>query len=165
MLVSEQLLTAGTTARFHTRSGWLGAECADGRITLDFPAVVESARNVACTGARPVAVTNCLNFGDPTNPDVMWQFAEAVRGIGDACRRLGTPVTGGNVSFYNETNTAAIYPTPVIGMLGVLDDAGRAVRLGLRRDGDTLILLGRTAPGDFGGSDQKDRSCRLVKFT
>jgi phosphoribosylformylglycinamidine synthase subunit PurL len=116
-------------------------------------AVAEAARNVACTGAKPLAVTNCLNFGNPEKPGVMWQFAEAVRGIGDACRELGTPVTGGNVSFYNETNGRAIYPTPVIGMLGSLQDAGRAVQSGFRADGDAIVLLGATDPADFGGSD------------
>lgn len=116
-------------------------------------AVAEAARNVACTGARPLAVTNCLNFGNPERPDVMWQFAEAVRGIGDACAELGTPVTGGNVSFYNETKGRAIYPTPVIGMLGALSDAGGAVGSAFSREGDAIVLLGVTDPGDFGGSD------------
>jgi phosphoribosylformylglycinamidine synthase len=116
-------------------------------------AVAEAARNVACTGAKPLAVTNCLNFGNPEKPGVMWQFAEAVRGIGDACRELGTPVTGGNVSFYNETNGRAIYPTPVIGMLGSLPDAATAVQSGFTTDGDAIVLLGATGPDDFGGSD------------
>jgi phosphoribosylformylglycinamidine synthase len=115
-------------------------------------AVAEAARNVACVGARPLAITNCLNFGNPEKPDVMWQFAEVVRGMGDACRALGTPVTGGNVSFYNETKGRAIFPTPVIGMLGVLDHAERAVGLRLRQDGDVLVLLGDTDLEDFGGS-------------
>ncbi|MDQ3986821.1 MAG: phosphoribosylformylglycinamidine synthase subunit PurL [Actinomycetota bacterium] len=116
-------------------------------------AVAESARNVACTGARPLAVTNCLNFGNPEKPEVMWQFAEAVRGIGDACRALGTPVTGGNVSFYNETDGRAVYPTPVIGMLGALDRAEKAVGMAFVEDGDIAFLLGETNPGDFGGSE------------
>ncbi|MGH2748798.1 MAG: phosphoribosylformylglycinamidine synthase subunit PurL [Actinomycetota bacterium] len=116
-------------------------------------AVAEGARNVACTGARPLAVTNCLNFGDPTKPGVMWQFAEAVRGITDACRALETPVVGGNVSFYNETDDRAIYPTPVIGMLGVLDRPERAVGLAFRGPGDIVVLLGTTEPTDFGGSE------------
>jgi phosphoribosylformylglycinamidine synthase len=98
-------------------------------------------------------VTNCLNFGNPEKPDVMWQFAEAVRGIGDACRELGTPVTGGNVSFYNETAGRAIFPTPVIGMLGSMSDASRAVGLAFREDGDVAVLLGATDPSDFGGSE------------
>ena len=115
-------------------------------------AVAEAGRNVACTGAKPLAITNCLNFGNPEKPEVMWQFAEAVRGIGDACRALGTPVTGGNVSFYNETEGRSIYPTPVIGMLGSIDSAERAVGLGFRNEGDALVLLGSTEP-DFGGSE------------
>ena len=115
-------------------------------------AVAEAARNVACVGARPLAVTNCLNFGNPEKPEVMWQFAEAVRGIGDACRALGTPVTGGNVSFYNETDGRSIYPTPVIGMLGALESAAHAVGLAFADDEDALVLLGRTA-ADFGGSE------------
>ncbi|HYN37128.1 MAG TPA: AIR synthase related protein, partial [Actinomycetota bacterium] len=115
-------------------------------------AVAESARNVACTGARPLAVTNCLNFGNPEKPEVMWQFAEAVRGIGDACRALATPVTGGNVSFYNETGGRSIYPTPVIGMLGAIESAERAVGSAFRNEGDAIVLLGTTRE-DFGGSE------------
>jgi phosphoribosylformylglycinamidine synthase len=116
-------------------------------------AVAEAARNVACTGATPLAITNCLNFGNPEKPEVMWQFAEVVRGISDACRAFDTPVTGGNVSFYNETNGRAIYPTPVIGMLGSLDLAERAVGLAFGDEDDEIFLLGETRPGDFGGSD------------
>jgi phosphoribosylformylglycinamidine synthase subunit PurL len=115
-------------------------------------AVAEAARNVACTGAKPLAITNCLNFGNPEKPEVMWQFAEAVRGIGDACRALATPVTGGNVSFYNETDGRSIYPTPVIGMLGAMDSADRAVGLAFQHEGDELVLLGTTS-ADFGGSE------------
>ena len=88
-------------------------------------ALAEAYRNVAATGARPLAVTNCLNFGSPEDPAVMWQFAEAVRGLADGCQALGTPVTGGNVSFYNQTGTTAILPTPVVGVLGVIDDVRR----------------------------------------
>jgi phosphoribosylformylglycinamidine synthase len=98
-------------------------------------------------------VTNCLNFGNPEKSDVMWQFAEAVRGIGDACEALATPVTGGNVSFYNETDGRAIYPTPVIGMLGAMPDASKAVGLAFRAEGDVVLLLGTTDPNDFGGSE------------
>ena len=116
-------------------------------------AVAEAARNVACTGARPLAITNCLNFGNPEKPDVMWQFAEVVRGIGDACAALETPVTGGNVSFYNESNGSAIYPTPVIGMLGVLGAPERNVGLAFRNEGDAILLLGATRSDDFGGSE------------
>jgi phosphoribosylformylglycinamidine synthase len=116
-------------------------------------AVAEAARNVACTGAEPLAITNCLNFGNPERSDVMWQFAEAVRGIGDACSALGTPVTGGNVSFYNETEGRAIYPTPVIGMLGVVGDPTLAVGSSFRTPGDVVLLAGTTEPADFGGSE------------
>ena len=116
-------------------------------------AVAEAARNVACSGGRPLAVTNCLNFGNPEKPDVMWQFSEVVRGIGDACKALGTPVTGGNVSFYNETSGRAIYPTPVIGMAGVCHSPAQSVGLGLREDGHVLMLLGSLDPGAFGGSE------------
>ncbi|MDQ4065473.1 MAG: AIR synthase-related protein, partial [Actinomycetota bacterium] len=116
-------------------------------------AVCEAAVNVACTGARPLAITNCLNFGNPEKPGVMWQFAEVIRGMSDACIALATPVTGGNVSFYNETNGRAIYPTPVIGMLGVLEDPRAARGLGFSREGDRIVLLGTTDPGAFGGSE------------
>jgi phosphoribosylformylglycinamidine synthase len=107
-------------------------------------AVAEAARNVAVVGARPVAVTNCLNFGDPERPEVMWSFAEAVRGMGDACRALQTPVTGGNVSFYNESGDSSVYPTPVVGMLGLLDDYRLLVRHGFGAGGLSIYLLGRT---------------------
>ena len=116
-------------------------------------AVAEAARNVACVGARPVAITNCLNFGSPERPEVMWQFAEVVRGIRDACLALSTPVTGGNVSFYNETKGRAIYPTPVIGMLGVLESASGSAGLAFGSPGDALVLLGDTNRDDFGGSE------------
>jgi phosphoribosylformylglycinamidine synthase subunit PurL len=114
-------------------------------------AVAEAARNVACTGTRPLAVTNCLNFGNPERPEVMWSFAEAVRGMGDACRALDTPVTGGNVSFYNETGDSAVYPTPVVGMLGVLDDYRLRLGTGLA-PGAVVYLLGDTFP-ELGGSE------------
>ena len=109
-------------------------------------AVAEAARNVACSGARPVAATNCLNFGNPEKPEVMWQFREAIDGIAEACRALGTPVTGGNVSFYNETLGQAIYPTPVIGILGILEDASHALGLSFSRAGDFIILLDAQRP-------------------
>ena len=93
-------------------------------------ALAEAYRNVAVTGAKPIAVTNCLNFGSPEDPGVMWQFAEAVRGLADGCLELGIPVTGGNVSFYNQTGAAAIHPTPVVGVLGVLDNVADRVPMG-----------------------------------
>ena len=104
-------------------------------------AVAEAARNVACSGARPWAVTNCLNFGNPEKSEVMWQFSECVDGIAEACTALGLPVTGGNVSFYNETLGRSIYPTPVIGVLGVLDEAERALGMGFRNEGDVIVVL------------------------
>jgi phosphoribosylformylglycinamidine synthase II len=103
--------------------------------------VAEAARNVACSGARPIAVTNCLNFGSPEKPEVMWQFSEIIDGLAEACTALGTPITGGNVSFYNETLGKSIYPTPVIGVLGILDDASRVLKIAFRGEGDVIILL------------------------
>jgi len=104
-------------------------------------AVAEAARNVAASGARPIAATNCLNFGSPEKPEVMWQFSEAIDGITTACNELGTPITGGNVSFYNETLGKSIYPTPVIGVLGILEDASRVLKMGFRQAGDAIVLL------------------------
>src|SRR6202521_3775505 len=104
-------------------------------------AVAEAARNVAASGARPIAATNCLNFGSPEKPEVMWQFSEVIDGLTVACNELGTPITGGNVSFYNETLGKSIYPTPVIGMLGVIDDASHALKLGFREKRDLIVLL------------------------
>ena len=114
-------------------------------------AVAEAARNVACTGARPLGITNCLNFGSPERPEVLYQFKEACRGIADACKALGTPVTGGNVSFYNESPTGAVDPTPVIGMIGLLTRADRAVPSHARAAGDVLFVLGETR-NELGGS-------------
>ena len=115
-------------------------------------AVAEAARNVACTGAKPLAITNCLNFGNPEKADVMWQFAEVIRGMKDACSALQTPVTGGNVSFYNETKGRAIYPTPVIGMLGSLAEDAQVRGSGFVNEGDAIVLVGTTGE-DFGGSE------------
>jgi phosphoribosylformylglycinamidine synthase subunit PurL len=115
-------------------------------------ALAEAYRNVAVTGATPVAVTDCMNFGSPEDPQVMWQFAEAVRGLADGCAELGLPVTGGNVSFYNQTGAVAINPTPVVGVLGVIQNVADRVPMGLRRDGDVLILLGEARP-EFSGSE------------
>ncbi|GGK95349.1 phosphoribosylformylglycinamidine synthase subunit PurL [Mangrovihabitans endophyticus] len=111
-------------------------------------ALAEAYRNVVVTGAEPAAVTDCLNFGSPEDPAVMWQFSEAVRGLADGCQQLGIPVTGGNVSFYNQTGAAAIHPTPVVGVLGILEDVARRVPMGFPApadaDGDLLFLLGDT---------------------
>jgi phosphoribosylformylglycinamidine synthase subunit PurL len=141
--------------------GWLGIALSldgNGRYTRLDPyagaqlALSEAYRNVAATGARPLAVTNCLNFGSPEDPGVMWQFARAVEGLADGCRLLGTPVTGGNVSFYNQTGSTAINPTPVIGVLGIHDDVRRRVSMAFAADGATLLLLGETRE-EFGGSE------------
>jgi phosphoribosylformylglycinamidine synthase len=115
-------------------------------------ALAEAYRNVAVTGATPIAVTNCLNFGSPEDPGVMWQFAQAVRGLADGCAALGIPVTGGNVSFYNQTGATPILPTPVVGVLGVIDDVTRRLPTGLGNEpGETLFLLGDTRD-EFDGS-------------
>jgi len=107
-------------------------------------ALAESYRNVAATGAKPVAVTNCLNFGSPEKPEVMWQFKEATAGLADGCLELGIPVTGGNVSFYNQTGDTAIYPTPVVGVLGVIDNVARRIPSGWQDEGNNIYLLGTT---------------------
>jgi phosphoribosylformylglycinamidine synthase II len=125
-------------------------------------AVAEAARNVACAGARPLGATNCLNFGNPERPAIMWQLAKAIEGIGTACRALGIPITGGNVSLYNETDGQAIYPTPVIGVVGVLDRAEHVVSRRFRERGDAVILLGANR-GELGGSAYLDTVCGLVR--
>jgi phosphoribosylformylglycinamidine synthase II len=115
-------------------------------------ALAEAYRNVATTGAVPLAITDCLNFGSPEDPHVMWQFEQAVTGLADACLALGTPVTGGNVSFYNQTGSTPIHPTPVIGVLGVFDDVARRTPIGFKNDGESLLLLGETAE-ELSGSE------------
>ncbi len=140
-----------------TNRGVAVATDASGRYTKLDPntgarlALAEAYRNVAVTGARPVAVTNCLNFGSPEDPAVMWQFREAVHGLADGSKELGIPVSGGNVSFYNQTGTEAILPTPVVGVLGVLDDVRRSIRNRLAEHDQELYLLGETFE-EFGGS-------------
>jgi len=140
-------------------------------------AVAEAARNVACTGARPVAATNCLNFGSPEKPDVMWQFSESIDGIAEACRALEIPITGGNVSFYNETLGRAIYPTPVVGVLGLIENADHALGSAFRNEGDVILLLdaGRAEiagevdqpeqPGEFSSSEYAKTIHRVVAGT
>jgi len=108
-------------------------------------ALAEAYRNVAVTGATPTAVTDCLNFGSPENPEVMWQFSQAVEGLSDACLELGIPVTGGNVSFYNQTGDVPIHPTPVVGVMGIIDDVARRIPSGWQDAGENLYLLGVTA--------------------
>lgn len=115
-------------------------------------AVVEAARNVTCTGARPMAITNCLNFGNPGRPEVFFQLQEAIAGIGDACRALGTPVTGGNVSLYNENPSGAVYPTPVVGMVGLIDSLSHVTRSTFANIGDTILLMGATRD-ELGGTE------------
>jgi phosphoribosylformylglycinamidine synthase len=115
-------------------------------------AVAEAARNVACAGARPLGATNCLNFGNPERAAIMWQFARAVEGIGEACRALGVPITGGNVSLYNETDGRAIYPTPVIGVVGLLEHSDRVVTRRFQGAGDVIVLLGE-GQGELGGTE------------
>ncbi|MGO2663411.1 phosphoribosylformylglycinamidine synthase subunit PurL [Mycetocola reblochoni] len=107
-------------------------------------ALAEAYRNVAATGARPAAVTNCLNFGSPENPEVMWQFGRTVEGLSDGCMELGIPVTGGNVSFYNQTGDTPIFPTPVVGVMGTIDDVARRIPSGWQDEGENLYLLGTT---------------------
>ena len=119
-------------------------------------AVAECARNVACTGARPLAITNCLNFGNPTRPAVYHQLREAIRGIGEACSALSTPVTGGNVSLYNESPAGAVFPTPVIGMVGLIDDVAHVTRSTFANEGETVLLLGRFT-GELGASEYLSR--------
>ena len=122
-------------------------------------AVVEAARNVACSGALPIAATNCLNFGNPEKPEVMWQFTEAIDGIAEACRALETPITGGNVSFYNETLGKPIYPTPILGVLGLMENADDALGSAFRKEGDAILLL----DGKFGG-EAADAANVAVEF-
>ncbi|MBL1116142.1 phosphoribosylformylglycinamidine synthase subunit PurL [Streptomyces sp. 110] len=114
-------------------------------------ALAESYRNVAASGAKPLAISNCLNFGSPEDPAVMWQFAEATRGLADGCLTLGTPVTGGNVSLYNQTGEVAIHPTPVVAVLGVIDDVARRTPIAFAEEGQLLYLLGDTT-AELGGS-------------
>ncbi len=121
---------------------WLGAALS----------VAEATRNVSIVGARPLGVTNCLNYGDPTRPEAFWQLQEGVRGLGDACRALGLPVTGGNVSLYNESPAGAIAPTPEIGVVGLLDDVASRVGPAFVQDGDTVVLVGETTPGLLGSA-------------
>ena len=115
-------------------------------------AVAESARNVVATGGEPLAITNCLNFGNPYKPEMFYLFREAVAGMGDACRVFDTPVTGGNVSLYNETPDSAVYPTPTIGMVGLIEDISHITPAYFRQEGDLIYLVGETKP-EIGGSE------------
>jgi phosphoribosylformylglycinamidine synthase len=115
-------------------------------------AVAEAARNLVCSGAAPIGLTDCLNFGNPERPDIMWQFAMAIEGMKDACEHFQIPIVSGNVSFYNETNGLSIYPTPMLGMVGLIDDAERSMTQWFKQEGDDIILLGSSRE-DLGGSE------------
>jgi phosphoribosylformylglycinamidine synthase len=115
-------------------------------------AVAEACRNLACVGARPIGVTNCLNFGNPEKPEIMWQFKEVVEGMAEALQAFSIPVTGGNVSFYNETEGLSIYPTPVLGIVGIIEDLKKAVSPGFKEEGNLIVLLGKNE-GELGGSE------------
>jgi phosphoribosylformylglycinamidine synthase subunit PurL len=132
-------------------------------------AVAEAARNVATSGARPIAATNCLNFGSPEKPEVMWQFSQVIDGIQEACTALGTPITGGNVSFYNETLGKSIYPTPVIGVLGILEDASLVLKIAFRNAGDAIVLLdgasGKDAGNHLNGAGQLSTTLVAQEFS
>ncbi|MFQ5881604.1 MAG: phosphoribosylformylglycinamidine synthase subunit PurL [Candidatus Methylomirabilales bacterium] len=162
MLFLNTLVLPGSDAVIlrlkETERGIALATDGNGRYTFLDPftggmiAVAEAARNVVCAGAEPVAITNCLNFGDPTRPEIMWQFAEAVRGMAAACRVLQTPVTGGNVSLYNETMGQAIFPTPIVGMLGIVAHLSHATTQAWREAGEVVVLLGENRE-ELGGSE------------
>ena len=124
-------------------------------------AVAEAARNVACVGGRPLAITNNLNFGNPTRPEVYWQLREAVAGMAEACEALGTPVTGGNVSLYNENPRGAVYPTPVVGMIGVVESVAHVTRAPFQESGDAIVLFGEPT-AELGGSEYLYRIHRIV---
>ena len=115
-------------------------------------AVAECARNLACSGARPLAITDCLNFGDPEKPEIMWQFKKSVEGLAEAAKRLGTPVVSGNVSFYNETENKAIYPTPTVAMVGLIENQRKHITQWFKKQGDIIVLLGETKQ-ELGGSE------------
>ena len=115
-------------------------------------AVAEAARNVACAGGLPIGATNCLNFGNPEKPEIMWQLVQAVEGIAEACRALDVPITGGNVSLYNETDGTGIYPTPIIGVVGVIEDASATLGRAFRAAGRDIVLLGES-DGRLDGSE------------
>jgi phosphoribosylformylglycinamidine synthase len=126
-------------------------------------AVAESARNVACSGATPIAATNCLNFGNPEKPHIMWQFSQTIDGIKAACEELETPITGGNVSFYNETLGEGIYPTPVMGIVGILEDVHKAIGPHFRQPERALVLLRGSEPGDASDVEAEFGSSEYAK--
>src|SRR4030095_2105620 len=126
-------------------------------------AVAEATRNVACMGATPVGATNCLNFGNPEKPHIMWQFSQVIDGITKACEELEVPITGGNVSFYNETLGEGIYPTPVLGIVGVLEDVHKTARTDFREPGRTIVLLRGTEAGDITDAQTEFGSSEYAK--
>ncbi|MDD4310792.1 MAG: AIR synthase related protein, partial [Candidatus Cloacimonetes bacterium] len=152
---------AGTDLAIALSTDCNGRHCALDPYEGTKAAVAESARNVACSGAKPIAITNCLNFGNPYKPEAYYFFSEAIRGMSEACKVLGTPVTGGNVSFYNENPTGAIYPTPVIGMLGLMQDYRQAMTSHFKTAGDSIILLGSLVSG-IGGSEFLKQEYNIV---
>jgi phosphoribosylformylglycinamidine synthase len=135
-------MTVGANGRFCFLDPYLGAQ----------HAVAECARNIACVGGEPLAITDCLNFGNPEKPEIMWQFVEAVRGLGDACRAFGTPVVSGNVSLYNETDGKGILPTPAVGMVGLVEPVEKTCQSAFKQVGDVVALVGAIA-GEVGGSE------------
>jgi phosphoribosylformylglycinamidine synthase subunit PurL len=121
-------------------------------------AVSEAARNIVCSGGVPLGVTNCLNFGNPYDPEVYYQFVESIKGMSEACKKFDTPVTGGNVSFYNQSPSGPVYPTPVIGMVGLLEDYHNKMTLDFKNEGDVIYLLGKD-PEDFNCSEYLHKIC------
>jgi len=126
-------------------------------------AVAEAARKVACSGATPVGATNCLNFGNPEKPHIMWQFSQTIDGITKACEELEIPITGGNVSFYNETLGEGIYPTPVLGVVGILDDVHKAAKMHFAAPGRTIVLLHAGESGDITDAESEFGSSEYAK--
>jgi phosphoribosylformylglycinamidine synthase subunit PurL len=124
-------------------------------------AVSEAARNIVCSGGLPVAITNCLNFGNPYNPEVYYQFVHVIKGMGEACRKLGTPVTGGNVSFYNQSEDGPVYPTPTIGMVGILDSMDQKMTMNFKNEGDIIYLVGKQTD-DFNCSEYLHQLCGVT---
>jgi phosphoribosylformylglycinamidine synthase len=126
-------------------------------------AVAEATRNVSCAGATPVGATNCLNFGNPEKPHIMWQFSQVIDGMTKACEELEVPITGGNVSFYNETLGEGIYPTPVVGIVGILEDVHKAMRSDFREPGRAILLLSGAEPGDMTDAESEFGSSEYAK--
>src|SRR5690242_6620699 len=123
-------------------------------------AVAEAARNIVCSGGQPLGVTNCLNFGNPYNPEVYYQFVNAIKGMGEACRKFDTPVTGGNVSFYNQNPDGPVYPTPTIGMVGLLENIADKMTLDFKKEGDVLYVMGNST-NDINSSEYLYSICKV----